>query len=547
MKKYGRSDTNAIKTNQGNELSNEIFKTLTFLIEHCPKNEKLLNDIQLRILLGYCEEDLLNNSDYNRKQSAFKILQILLDKRIERQAPEFHEVMKVVLELSIKSFSETVRLRARTVFMNYLNTVGILKLKKINGLVDKLIENSQRFEHEYGRESAFLMIGMLPEKLFVDNSEHLLLSLSLAITKESNFNKSYTAAMEAYKKLLLVNKLTEKNSKFSLRYSEIVLDAWMKTEKTHIVGLNSLIILAGLESCNDENDDFKKSKIVNKLTNVIMRKYDNDQTSQARLKLTKIFYGKCGNINSLENWIVKNYREFIENSSPEIKLLISEIIGLLLSKHPEICTPDVIDASDFVRNVGLESEDNYNPILKSISTQCLKNIIGLTKINGITVKIAKSMTEMTRFEAANCPKETSKRTAFMKFLAAVVDEKIDREIIIELLNPLQREIQNTDNKQTSEELRQISKEVVDYLKTKTLGEAKFAEFYGEACRRSSEKKYEREMKLSLEVANNPELLSARKIKRNEKTRNKRVSKLKKEIDAVKMKKRKMVLDELDNL
>ena len=175
LKKYGRSDTNAIKTGQGNELSNEIFKTMTLLIEHCPKNEKLLNDTQLRILLGYCEEDLLNQgADYNRKQSAFKTLQILLNKRIEKQAPEFHDVMKVVLELAIKSFSDTVRLRARTVFMNYMNTVGILKLKKINGLVDKLIENAKSFEHEYGRESAFLMISLLPEKCFVDNCEYLL-------------------------------------------------------------------------------------------------------------------------------------------------------------------------------------------------------------------------------------------------------------------------------------------------------------------------------------------------------------------------------------
>merc|ERR1712062_70671 len=103
----------------------------------------------------------------------------------------------------------------------------------------------------------------------------------------------------------------------------------MGREKTHIVGLNSLIVLAGLDSVNDENDDFIESDIVDKLTNVIMRKYDNDETSQARLKLAKIFYGKCGNINDLENWILDDYQECIEKSTPEIKLLISEIIGLL--------------------------------------------------------------------------------------------------------------------------------------------------------------------------------------------------------------------------
>ena len=92
LKKYGRSDTNAIKTNQGNELSNEIFKTLTLLIEQCPKNEKLLNDVQLRILLGYCEEDLLNiGADYSAfkhygldpKFGHFWIFRILFGQKIE--------------------------------------------------------------------------------------------------------------------------------------------------------------------------------------------------------------------------------------------------------------------------------------------------------------------------------------------------------------------------------------------------------------------------------------------------------------------------------
>ena len=458
-------------------------------------------------------------------------------------------MMKVVLELSVKSYSETVRLRARTVFMEYLNTAGILKLKKINSLVDKLIENAQNFEHEYGRESAFLMIGLLPDKMFIDNSEHLLLSLSLAITKESSFGNSYKAALAAYHKLLVVNKVHNKTSKFHSRYSEIVLDAWILregSEKTHVVGLNSLIVFTGLKEVNEDNDELAGSKMVNKISNGVMKKYTDTTSSLVRMKLVKSFYNKLGDVNGLEKWILNNYEVFLESESVETKLLICEIIGLILSKNPDMCKPEQVKFTSFIKNIGCENED-YTPHSKSLSTQSLKNLIALSKTNGIDTNFAKSMTEMARFEAANCPGETAKRTAFMKFLAAVVDEKMEKEITVELFGPLQREMQNIDLKQSSEDLKQLSKEVVEYLKSKTLGEGVFAEFYGEACKRASDRKHEREKKVTLEVGNNPELLAARKIKRNQRTLEKRGNRMKKEMDAVKLKKRKMVLDELDDL
>merc|ERR1711974_241757 len=118
----------------------------------------------------------------------------------------------------------------------------------------------------------------------------------------------------------------------------------------------------------------------------------------------------------------------------------------------------------------------------------------------------------------------------------------------ELCGPLQREMNNTDMNQTSEELQQLTKEVVEFLKSsKSLGASRFAQVYGEACQRASIKKHQKLAEVNLQEANNPELIAARKIKRNEKVAKKRTSKLRKEMESLKAEKRRKVLKELDDL
>jgi len=136
----------------------------------------------------------------------------------------------------------------------------------------------------------------------------------------------------------------------------------------------------------------------------------------------------------------------------------------------------------------------------------------------------------------------------MKFLAAVVQPEVEDGKIVMLFGPLQREVNNAENGQSSEELQQLTKDVVDHLKSsKSLGAGRFSQLYGEACQKAAIRKHQKQAEHNLKEANNPELVAQRKIKRNERVTKRRASKVRKEMEAVKSEKRKKVLRELDDL
>lgn len=191
LTKFGRSDKNQAKTNTGNELSNEIFKLIHYLLELLPdkqdhKNDGFLQNYELLILLRYCTEDLLNDK-MSRKQNAFVILNIFLEKRIDLKIlnrknraknggdskilssedtsenfdqilENFHEIFKIVLELSINSNHDIVRTRASKLFINYINLKDIVRLKVLNNFTQIILDNAKYFSQDSGNIVALTLL-----------------------------------------------------------------------------------------------------------------------------------------------------------------------------------------------------------------------------------------------------------------------------------------------------------------------------------------------------------------------------------------------------
>ncbi|XP_069175512.1 small subunit processome component 20 homolog [Procambarus clarkii] len=137
------------------------FKTLALILKTV--EFYLLNEEEVRVLLQYVEGNL---EDRSQQQTAFIVLQAIVARKID--APELHELMKHVREMSITCGRQYALQQARITYYTYLLTYP-MKPKRVEANVLYFLGNVS-YTHEEGRLSATTMINAIianfPIKVF---------------------------------------------------------------------------------------------------------------------------------------------------------------------------------------------------------------------------------------------------------------------------------------------------------------------------------------------------------------------------------------------
>lgn len=169
-------------------LVKNTFKAMVSLLRNVNYFE--INEDQLKTLLLYIEQNL---HDSNRQPNAFSLLKVIIGRKL--LVAEMHTVMRKVSELAILSESDTVRLDAKSIVVNYLMDYPLGK--KIDGFLKFFIANLN-YEVSSGRQSAIQIIQAIvkrfPQDVLIAKGGILFLSLGARLINDESTDCRQQAA-----------------------------------------------------------------------------------------------------------------------------------------------------------------------------------------------------------------------------------------------------------------------------------------------------------------------------------------------------------------
>jgi len=600
--------------------------------------EIFLKNYELTIILRYCTEDLLNDK-MNRKQNAFNILSCLLEKRVDiylkdqanHEGPvisnpnddtenddytgnlkNFHEIFKIVLELSVNSENEVVRSRSRKLFVEYVNTPNNIRQKTLNNFTTILLDNIKHFKFDSGKTSALSILHSMP-KIIYYNNEAILFTTAMILHSDFESNlvieksgvNNYLMARRCFERFIEVNDLGNFKSKFFERFFGILKlflgeekdddnndedldeDQGQDNEKRQAAKTCCLLLKIYFSyftsKSNSSTFNFLSTKMFKEIFQKIIKLKDIESSLLVLNKLYvnfgTTFKFKFNVVSQIIEWLETNFstlvrEKLVKGSSFERKtvLLASNLLGKVLEAQQASQTLQEIHFKKSLIFELLRSDD------EKIVKQNLSNIIIFARSSMQNLKFSiEKMVGLAKYESANCPKNGELRCCFMQFCCGIfignaqlikkVVEVIDVEVkdevkdevkvedeqnltkkdLLLLFNPINKELTNTQESQTTEKLKDLLNKTVDFLKSNNcLSGSIFASIISQVQTEKSLYKHSLEVNRGIEEKKNPEKMIVRKKKRNEKV-GKRRSGYKVQMEMDRIKRRKEILDEVDLL
>ena len=464
LTKFGRSDQNSVKTGTGTELSAEVFKLIAYLLETLPEDGNnsdsrpfFLTKYEISVIMRYSTEDLLNKK-MSRKQNAFKILGILLDKRVDKflrkteqlnlenknqqngddqleedlSVKNFHDIFKEVLELAINSNLEIVRNQSKKLFIRYINIEHIIRLKHINNYMAILLDNSNFFKLDSGRITAAEILAEMPEKCYIQN-ESLLFTVSSMLVKSFGQNllineiNAFTVAEKILVRFCQINNLNDPQSKFFNRFFEII-KLWLgyddvearQGQKVACVTLGSIFAISNFyqdnprflktKTCNNIIEFLTNSERINpESSSIVFKNFVNQSNPNLLDKLSHPTQ------KTIENWFRENFAK-LANSSDEI---IKKNASIILMNYFRRQNFSIIDGHE--NNGAILFDTLLNDDSAEIRMMILKCSIMLARksLDNLYLTVDK-MVQRAKYESSNNSSMTVSRCDFMEFCCGIL-------------------------------------------------------------------------------------------------------------------------------
>ena len=498
----------------------------------------MLDQKHLKTVLTYVVNDVL---DPFKATTAFGLLTAILNRRLETDSTELHDVMIKMIELSVQSTSGQTRQAARATVLTYVKNYNLKK--KLARLLD-LYTAQLGYEHEYGRlsaaESIKLLVGAMgPDKtdaqaafLFVSLSPHLVNDES------SSCRRAVAGALAALVRgvsagvaaKLLQTALTWFQSPANPGHTQLgchLLTIFVDTlGAAPALAAKMDTVLAHLPSClasNSDTEDHLTIQALTLLSRVFQTPGLRDPAALCR--------------DHVSAW--RGVHTCLLHSHAWARLLAAQLLGLHLGglspeKIAEHCvkkTPGAwIQDAGTLRSLVLDSIEQLGLVTDAdndIGTQIVKNIVALMKVTLVKdweavmedseekatfAWIIRKCLKVANQELVSAPKTATKRVLVFSLVAAAclgADPAAVEAVLRLVLPPLHRAATGP-----LAELKQHCQEVLDLIKAQVNPDT-FSEVYLEIQMNLSKKKGERAQSKKQNLILNPEAAAKRKIKMHE--------------------------------
>ena len=496
-----------------------------------------LDQNHLKTILTYVTNDVL---DPFKATTAFGLLTAILNRRLETDTTELHDVMIKMIELSIQSTNVQTRQAARSTVISYVKNYNLKK--KLQKVLD-IFCAQLGYEHEFGRLSASDglkgLIGVIGTDKMDGQASFLFISLAPHIVNDdsSACRKAVASTLSSLLKTvspsvaekLLASTMTWFKSPDNPGHVQLachLLTLYVDTLATAPFLASKVdSILAGLPNCLSSNSDT-----------------EDHLTIQALTLLSRMFQHKLLEPGATREHVANVWacvHTCLLHSHSWARLLSAQLLGLHLSSVPpeKIVTQCQKNTKgSWIQNVGtvkslvLDSIEQLSLVTdddSELGTQIVKNLVALIKITLVSdwealseesedrvvfSWIVRKVMRVANQELVSSPSTTTKRILVFNLIAAAClgAEQSRVESILRLVIPgLHRAVVGPVT-----ELKTHCQEVLDLIKSRVEDEH-FNEVYMEIQLSLSKQKGERAQSKKQNLIKNPEAAAKRKIRMNE--------------------------------
>nr|XP_039257179.1 small subunit processome component 20 homolog [Styela clava] len=553
------------------ELASATYKTLSVL---CASDlgEKL-TDTQLQVLLAYAEEMLYER---DRQAHAFNLIQSILNRGL--RCNEVIEVLHKVRDICIQTHDNAAMVHARQVYMFYIGHYPLTKTKLINNLEFVLAQLS--FDFESGRLSALELLASIINLYFKTmikyNPGIVFIPVSIMLVNDESV-KCRKLAAHILKLLLTKLEVEERDQLFSLlvqwfndsehrlhqQLAAMLVTIFAEVEnmefKRHLPELMPLILHIFDECVEDAEQKDNTSDDVSNEDHFLFHLLS---AFHSILRLCKLTLEQTW--NEKVSLMLQKVETVLLHPHMWVRIIATQILGTVFSSwDPETlatsssdikcCSYLTADVTTKLKTLSIIfSQQIQSPVLDpNLTDQCIKNLLFIIRVQYIIVKNKKTLVGMAdsvddtqnrknpihhlflqlsktaKLEAANNIKETSKRTAILKFFAAatMLLESIQEYLHI-VLNPVYRECERriVEEDKNATALKTLANEVLEVVKSK-VGSAVFTKAYAKVQKRVTSDRRERKRKRDVELVANPQKAAAAKVRRQIKKKDQRKRKI----------------------
>ncbi|KAL8599182.1 hypothetical protein ACOMHN_007898 [Nucella lapillus] len=498
------------------ELVFTCFKTVTVLVRDV-RYYKLTKE-HLQVLLTYCEEDI---HDSTRQTTAFSVIKAIVKRRLN--VAELQDLMSTVETMSITAQAPHVRVQCREVVLQYLRDYPLgKKLQTHFGFYIRQLN----YEHEDGRLSALKMLravfSSLHEEILQKYSGLVFLPLSICMSSDGAL-ACRDLAVATMKTLLEKIDTKSRDGLYSL------VQTWLKQPKlapcSMAVQLCGLFVEVEMAAFIARRQDVFPALLPRDLAATEESEEDQDRWYVQLMTLVRKVVA-VGDLASLGAWTnLDTLLEFVQgqllHNHSWVRLQTCRVMGQVLSSAGAHL-PAYLPASKARQLVLTLCTQLQSPLLEEdLALQIMKNMATIARTYGegsegagvSVVWMTKKLIKEANHESISNAPTTIKRTHVFKWLAFVsqdFDEEMVASVLTSVLPALVREAETMGANET---LKQLSQEVMDWLKKK-VGVEVFSQAYSDVQERRRSTKENRKRKRAIAAVNNPEITAAKRMKKN---------------------------------
>jgi len=533
----------------GNEdLLQASFKMMTFLIERGFETEnteterKVLDEEQLEVLMSFLQTSLSTTNQHN---PAVGLIKALVGKRIVSAG--MYDLMKVLLDQSVKSFKENLRHHAGGIYLRFLMNYPMTE-DRLEREVKQLVANIQ-YEGVEGRQSAIAMvtsaIKKFPLQVVAKHSSLFFVGLTMQLGNEES-DKGRKAVSESLDALLL--KLptgsVEPLFGYAMRWAE-GNDVRLRRVSLSVIGL-----FVDSSDIVRRDDHYKR---VLSVTKEALASLEHWELAYFSLRVIEKLLSRWPEkvMSDLELW--PKVVQCLDGCHP----WVTQVSLRIMSQHLESLNPD-----EFVENnqtTFLRQRGNLFELTKALcamidSALCPDDIEVTAKTFTWILKATSKNPQLCfaedsdgsdsknpvrwlvkRLSEIAKPKGTKRRENVFKCFAAFATYAADialdyLELIIEPIYRVERESSHR-NELASErngasvddvdEVTRLAMDLLHLLEQVCTPHEKFLDAYGAVKREAQDKKSQRQDQLVLEAARDPKAAAERKQKKQEREKARR--------------------------
>ncbi|EGV61945.1 hypothetical protein CANTEDRAFT_131403 [Yamadazyma tenuis ATCC 10573] len=555
FKKCARKALTFIKDspNTTNEVCQSSLKLLTTLIRH--KSDVNLKDSAI----SYVLERILPDLEEPKTQGlAFNFLKAVVSQHI--LLPEVYDVMDVVSKIMIVNHNREIREIARSIFFQFLMEYdqGRGKLEK----QFKFLVNNLGYATQDGRQSVLELINSIVEKSGEELLNKVSSSFFVALANILvNDDSSRCREMSS----MIITKMMQNSSESKLEQIEQYLTAWLKQDQNTILTRCALNVYKvyfnqfGLGKSGDIDDlVFQKLKeVFEKSDSQTSSDVSNAEDVEWQLVYSclNIFATICNKekrkvVGEAYKGIWKTIINTLLFPHSWVRLSSSRLIGVLLSNLDK-CSFKISDYE--VQTIAYRllhqmsapgvSDDLGNQIIKNLvliamrwmknNTQFIhnqahedndsveKNEIRKSKkyelANEFLIHRACSTIRQDSHNSLSSKKSTIKLCAM---LIQIFDDEFVVSVSEELVLSLYNYVDTNSNGNVEPDLVEIAGECLQMLENK-MGSSTYSQVYADVQRTIYLRRQERRTRRAQLAVTNPDISARRKLKKHEKSREKR--------------------------